>query len=234
MNSFKTPKGTELPLIDLRGKDYLQVAHRLIWFREEHPEWGIETQIISHTEQKTLAYAVIKNAEGRILSGAHKQEDSKGFSDHLEKAETGAVGRALGLLGYGTQFAQELEEGERIVDAPHAARLISPPVASLGQNKPQVRPQVQPEKKTPIGHPVNAQANAQRKQVIEAIEACDKTKWTRDQVKAFISRVYKTDDPGALTTEQMTELLSTMESEPFQMAMDAFDLSAQQALGMGY
>ena len=37
----------------------------------------------------------------------------------MEKAETGSIGRALALLGYGTQFcADELDEGDRIVDAP--------------------------------------------------------------------------------------------------------------------
>ena len=43
--TFKTPKGTELPLLDLRGKDYLMVAHRLVWFREEHSDWTIETEV---------------------------------------------------------------------------------------------------------------------------------------------------------------------------------------------
>jgi ribosomal protein S27AE len=45
----------------------------------------------------------------------------------MEKAETGSVGRALSLCGYGTQFASELEEGQRIVDAPINGRLVSPP-----------------------------------------------------------------------------------------------------------
>jgi hypothetical protein len=36
------------------------------------------------------------------------------------KAETKAVGRALAMLGYGTQFAPEMDEGERIVDSPVA------------------------------------------------------------------------------------------------------------------
>ena len=40
------------------------------------------------------------------------------FADYLEKAETRAVGRALAMCGYGTQFAPELEERERIVDSP--------------------------------------------------------------------------------------------------------------------
>jgi hypothetical protein len=32
-------------------------------------------------------------------------EKAASFSDFLEKAETGAIGRALAALGYGTQFA---------------------------------------------------------------------------------------------------------------------------------
>ena len=29
------------------GRDYLPVAYRLVWFREERPDWGIETQPVS-------------------------------------------------------------------------------------------------------------------------------------------------------------------------------------------
>jgi hypothetical protein len=41
------------------------------------------------------------------------------FPEFMEKAETGALGRALALIGYGTQFcADDLDEGDRIVDSP--------------------------------------------------------------------------------------------------------------------
>jgi hypothetical protein len=118
MKPFKTKKDTELPLLDLRGKPYLQVAYRLVWFREEKPDWSIETEIVHTDDKETLAKAVIKDPSGRIMNTGHKTETVQGFQDHLEKAETGAVGRALAMLGYGTQFAPELEEGDRIVDAP--------------------------------------------------------------------------------------------------------------------
>jgi hypothetical protein len=119
MKSFKTPKGTELPLLDMRGKDYLQVAHRLVWFREEKPAWSIETSFEVLTEKDSLAKAVIRDEAGRVISTAHKYEDKAGFSDFREKAETGAIGRALALVGYGTQFcANDLDEGDRIADAP--------------------------------------------------------------------------------------------------------------------
>ncbi len=137
MKTFKTPKGTELPLMDLKGKDYLQVAHRVQWFREEHPDGKIETEIVSNDGKlvliKASVFARVKTGnvslpgslhtpptEGhiydiRLLATAHKL-DQLG-QDMLEKCETGAIGRALALCGYGTQFA-EINEGDRLSDAP--------------------------------------------------------------------------------------------------------------------
>lgn len=117
--TFTTPKGTALPLMNIKGKDYLQVQHRLIWFREERPEWGIETELILFSPDVTTAKAVIRDNTGRIIAMAHKTEDRKGFGDHLEKAETGSIGRALALCGFGTQFtAFDLDEGDRLADSP--------------------------------------------------------------------------------------------------------------------
>ena len=117
METFKTPKGTVLPLMDIKGKKYLQVAHRVVWFREEHNDWGIETEV-KREENQTIGRAIIKDSSGRIIATATKFEDAKGFSDHTEKAETGAIGRALALCGYGTQFTTDLDEGERLADSP--------------------------------------------------------------------------------------------------------------------
>ena len=119
---FKTAKGTELPLMSLKGKDYLEVKWRLVWFREEKPSWGIETEFVVITEDSSTAKAIIKDESGRIIATSHKTENSQGFGDFLEKSETGAIGRALALIGYGTQFADELDEGERIVDSPVAPK----------------------------------------------------------------------------------------------------------------
>ena len=94
------------------GRSYLPVSARLIWFRGEHPDWGIETEPITIDSDKNYAIfrARIYNAEGRLMAMGTKKEDIKGFGDYIEKAETGAVGRALALCGYGTQFAPELDE----------------------------------------------------------------------------------------------------------------------------
>jgi hypothetical protein len=119
MQTFKTNKGTQLPILNLKGKDYLQVAHRLVWFREECPRYRIETEFAQLTDKYALAKATIRNDSGEIMATAHKREDAGHFGDYAEKAETGAIGRALAYCGFGTQFcADELDEGVRIVDAP--------------------------------------------------------------------------------------------------------------------
>lgn len=119
MNLIKTKNGTELPLIDLKGKKYLQVQWRLVWFREEKPDWSIET-ILNGGDGYCMARAEIKDNTGRIIATSHKREDKAHFADYAEKAETGAIGRALALCGYGTQFAPDIDEQDRIVDSPAA------------------------------------------------------------------------------------------------------------------
>lgn len=133
--SYKTAKGTELPLLNLRGKEYLEVKYRLVWFREDHPDWSIETELISVTDVSAYAKATIRDEKGRTIATSHKFESIQGFPDFIEKAETGAIGRALALIGYGTQFcADELDEGQRIVDAP-----ANPVVRNSGNNNRVVR-----------------------------------------------------------------------------------------------
>ena len=126
-NQFTTKAGTVLPLISLKGKQYLQVAHRLVWFREEKPDWSITTEFVEKSATHALAKAVIANEKGLIVATAHKLETQKGFQDFHEKAETGAIGRALAMCGYGTQFAEDLDEGERIVDAPQPLKTVTRP-----------------------------------------------------------------------------------------------------------
>lgn len=102
------------------GREYLPVAARLVWFREEHPDWGIETRPVELNIEKGYAIfeTFVYNHEGKLMSKGTKMETARGFADYVEKAETGSIGRALAVCGYGTQFAPELEEGDRIVDSP--------------------------------------------------------------------------------------------------------------------
>src|SRR5260370_4198186 len=123
--------------------EYLPVQWRIVWFRYECAEGSIETEPVQidldrETEEEGFAWneekrrsekvikrangfamfrAVVKNGKGGIGTGT-KSEKAASLHDYIEKAETGAIGRALAALGYGTQFAPELNEEHRIVDAP--------------------------------------------------------------------------------------------------------------------
>ncbi|NJO65875.1 MAG: hypothetical protein HC836_49740, partial [Richelia sp. RM2_1_2] len=109
MKTVRTPKGTLLPLTNLKGKDYLMTAYRLQWFVEENPMYHITTTFPILNDEETVAVCTIHviNDQGQVLRKAMgtKRENLKHFADHSEKAETGALGRALLQLGYGTQYA---------------------------------------------------------------------------------------------------------------------------------
>jgi hypothetical protein len=110
------------------GKLYAPVYVRIALFREEHPVsdgWGINAEIINTDEASCLARAEIVDPQGRVVSTGHKREHKAHFPDYEEKSLTGAVGRALLMAGYGTQYAlDELDEGERIVDAPIPGKVV--------------------------------------------------------------------------------------------------------------
>lgn len=105
-------------LMDLKGKKYLQVMWRLVWFRQDKPNWCIDTKLEQLTDNHAVFSAKILDEDGMQKASGYGSEGIKDFRDFIEKAETKAIGRALAMLGYGTQFAPELDEGDRIVDSP--------------------------------------------------------------------------------------------------------------------
>ena len=105
-------------MMKLKGKDYLQVMWRLVWFREDKPNWSLDSTILEMDADHAVFKAVVLDENGQQKSVGHGSESKRDFGDFIEKAETKAIGRALAMLGYGTQFAPDLDEGERIVDSP--------------------------------------------------------------------------------------------------------------------
>jgi hypothetical protein len=144
MSTVKTAKGTELPLLNLKGKQYLMVAYRLQWLSEDVPNYRIDTNLVRSDENSATVAArvtIFDSATGKLSREAlaHKTETKTDFNDFLEKAETAAVGRALAMLGFGTQHAlADLDEGTRIVDTPLAkasGAFVPKPSAGVGPKK---------------------------------------------------------------------------------------------------
>ena len=200
MKTVKTAKGTELPLLDLKGKDYLQVAHRILWFREDHPLWSIITEVIRGDDKSTTFKATIITDDGKVLSTAHQTEQLADFRDHLAKAETAAIGRALAMIGYGTQFAVELDEGGRIVDSP-----VPAPV------RPNIQPQVD---NTP--RPGNAQdgLHVTEKQVKRLFAIAYSKGWNNDEIKDQMHDMFGIGSTSELLVGQYNKLIAHIEANP--------------------
>ena len=124
------------------GLLYLKAPFRVLWMREEHPDWAILSEVVFADYEKGFAVvkATILDGTGNILAMAHSEE-SRGKLPYIKKAETGAIARALALCGYGTQFG-ELDDDE-LADGPTAdpmaqGRSAAAPTGrgSLGQGEP--------------------------------------------------------------------------------------------------
>lgn len=121
--------------IEIKGKKYVKVADRVVYFNEEYPNGKIETYMLSDLGEdlKVFRVKVIPDVEKpeRFFTGyAEEMKGSKGVNKKsaLENAETSAVGRALAFMGIGVvgeiasanevqrQMAQEDDNEEKKKD----------------------------------------------------------------------------------------------------------------------
>lgn len=104
------------------GKNYLEVKWRLVWFREDNPNGVIETQIGEiHGLVYIKAFVIVDGIQlGTGMATVREAKSGEVWGVRvIEKAETAAIGRALAIAGYGTQFADEdLGEDDHLADAP--------------------------------------------------------------------------------------------------------------------
>jgi hypothetical protein len=89
--------------IEVRGGAlYLPVDTRIVLFRRDHPDWSIETELVRYDDRMVVVRAVVRDNGGVVRASAYASELVETVQA-LEKAETAAVGRALGFLGYSTR-----------------------------------------------------------------------------------------------------------------------------------
>jgi hypothetical protein len=69
-------------------------------------------------DKAVVMKATINDSLGDVIATARKKETEAGFPDYIEKAETGAIGRALAMWAYGTLKAPEFDDQDRLVDTP--------------------------------------------------------------------------------------------------------------------
>lgn len=90
---------------NIKGKDYAEVNQRIKAFRMVYPNGSITTEIVSLVDGVATMKTTIKDNEGNVLSTgyAYEKENSTFINktSFIENCETSAVGRALGMCGFG-------------------------------------------------------------------------------------------------------------------------------------
>jgi hypothetical protein len=116
-------------LMQLKGRDYLNVQNRLLWFIRDQRAlivaglakvpYVVQTDLVELDRGTSWAHfkTYVRDVLGNEAT-MYGSESVKDFADYAEKASTKSLGRALLALGYGTAFAPEMDEGERVVDSP--------------------------------------------------------------------------------------------------------------------
>lgn len=109
----------ELPRVDVKGKQYSMVAARVQGFRRMCPDGAITTEILSLDGDRVVMRATITDETGRVLAtGTAFETQGSSFinkTSFVENCETSAVGRALGLLGIGSE--EQMCSADELVNA---------------------------------------------------------------------------------------------------------------------
>jgi hypothetical protein len=199
-------------LMNLKGRDYLNVQNRLLWFIRDQRDFIVRglatTSYVVRTElveqDREAGFAHFKTYVRDVLGNEatmYGSESAKDFADYAEKASTKSLGRALLALGYGTAFAPEMDEGDRIVDTPVERRRSAPaarvsPVAA--QTAPATAPSAAPAAKTSAAKGTDEPAASEQQLV---------------SIRKLCSALGKPEPDPSLTYAEARQLISQLSTE---------------------
>jgi len=183
----------EIKTIPVKGKEYAEVSQRIKAFRMLFPDGCIHTDIVSIDGGVCVIRATVSDENGRELATgtAYEKEGSTTVNrtSYIENCETSAVGRALGMLGIGSDVAiASYEEASNAIEA---------------QNKPQGKPQ-----DGPTAEELEAQKQIENSKISDIKVKSLLNKCKEDGVAVEkILRLYKVKTLGDLTELKFRNIL---------------------------
>ena len=89
---------------DIKGKEYAEVNQRIKAFRMVFPDGTIATEMISNENGVCIFKCSVFNGTELLGTGHAYEKENSTFinkTSYIENCETSAVGRALGMCGFG-------------------------------------------------------------------------------------------------------------------------------------
>lgn len=125
---------------DIKGKDYAEVNQRIKAFRMAVPNGAITTEILSIENGIVLMKATVIDENGKVIGTGHAYEkEGSTFinkTSYIENCETSAVGRALGMCGFGIDTSvASYEEVANAIEQQEVEKAPKQPQRAI-ENKP--------------------------------------------------------------------------------------------------
>ncbi len=113
--------------VKIHGKEYKTVALRIQEFREKHPDFTIQTELVEANDMLVVMKATISMGPQVIATGYAEEVRTASKINRtsaLENAETSAVGRALAFFGLGGSEIASADEVANAINQQNAEPII--------------------------------------------------------------------------------------------------------------
>ena len=125
---------------DIKGKEYAEVNQRIKAFRMVYPQGSILTEMMSNEDGVCVFKATVgfydDDGDFRMIgTGTAYEKESSSFinkTSYIENCETSAVGRALGMCGFGIDVSvASYEEVQNAINNQKEPKATSKQVSML-------------------------------------------------------------------------------------------------------
>ena len=104
-------------VVPIHGKEYKTVAKRIQQFREKHPDYTIQTDLVEANDMLVVMKATILQGDQVVATGYAEEVRAASKINRtsaLENCETSAVGRALAFFGLA---GSEISSADEVANA---------------------------------------------------------------------------------------------------------------------